>query len=914
MEEKIKKREKEEDFSGIDEFYQTLLKTIPFGMDIVDENGNVFFVNDKLKAIFNEDIVGKKCWEQYRDDHRQCSDCPLRKGINVGETATVETTGALGGKTLQITHTGMIYKGKKAILEIFEDITDRKKTELALRDSEIKYKTLYDSSRDAIMILDPDKGFISGNLATLEMFRCKDEPEFISQSPASLSPDFQPDGSDSSIKAKEAIDKAMKEGSHFFEWKHKRLNGEEFFATVLLTKMNLYGRDILQATVRDVSEQKKTQEQISQAREYAERIISLTPSALFTVDKNRVVTSWNKRAEEITGFTADEVLGKNCLLFADEPCKDKCGLFSNGTSAPVFARECMIRTKGGEKRIALKNSDLFRDKEGNVIGGIESFEDITDRKKAEQGLIDTKKELEAQTWGLKKTNETMKLLYQELEQRNEELKKLDQLKSDFVSTVSHELRTPLAITIEGISLVIDGIVGPVSEKQKDLLKTSKENLDRLGKIINDLLDISKIEAGRLELRRGLTDATKLLKNLADSYQTVVAPKKISLISEIPDESQFLFVDGDKMIQALNNLINNAIKFTKEGGTVEVKLSVREEDILFSVRDDGIGISEKDMKKLFSKFQQFSRTAGPGIKGTGLGLSITKALIEMHGGKIWAESQLGEGTTFFFTVPSYNSIIKEFNNCIDEALKESKETGKPASFLVVQLKNSKEVISQFDENILVDIMNRMIMAIGQVASRPKDRHVIFNQDTIHIILPETDISGSLATARRIKDELLKASFVYDKKEVDLDIKFGIATFPVDAASREDLLAVSYQFMNKPKTILVVDDHPQIVRILQIRLENLGYRTRVALNGKEAIDSIEEELPDLLILDIMMPEMNGYEVYGRLKERPETSGIPVVMLSAHDVDRGNLDSVLPGSVPIIQKTGGFENVITTVENML
>lgn len=329
----------------------------------------------------------------------------------------------------------------------------------------------------------------------------------------------------------------------------------------------------------------------------------------------------------------------------------------------------------------LKELDFDKDKEHIPVLLVSAFTNEDDRLKgldlgatdfiskpliAEEVLarvavqIHIKRLIENMKWVAQKTNEGIKVLYEELKRKNEELQKLDQLKSDFVSTVSHELRTPLAITTEGISLMIDEIPGEINDKQRKILSTSKDNIDRLARIIDDLLDISKIEAGKIELKLKTHDIRQVLHDFIDSYQRVVKRKDINLNLFLPESPVELNFDKDKILQIVSNLVNNAFKFTPEGGTVDVRLDPREKDVLFCVKDSGIGIDKEDMEKLFRKFQQFSRKAGPGIKGTGLGLSISRALVQLHQGDIWAESEPEQGTSFYFTIPR-NIIEKEKND-------------------------------------------------------------------------------------------------------------------------------------------------------------------------------------------------------------------------------------------------------------
>lgn len=254
--------------------------------------------------------------------------------------------------------------------------------------SDEKYRLLYESSSEAIMIVIPQERFIACNPATVKLFACNNEEEFISKTPAELSPEYQPDKQLSVDKAAKMMSIAMEKGKNTFEWVHKRLNGEEFFAIVTLTKMHWGGRDVLQAIVKDINELKNTEKKLREAKEYVELVLNLIPSAVYTVDTSRKIISFNKKAEEITGYTAGEIIGKECRIFAEDPCRDFCGLFADEVKKPVIGKECTIITKDGRRKTVYKNADLIRDAQGRVIAGIESFEDITERKRTEKEKVD----------------------------------------------------------------------------------------------------------------------------------------------------------------------------------------------------------------------------------------------------------------------------------------------------------------------------------------------------------------------------------------------------------------------------------------------------------------------------------------------------------------------------------------------
>jgi len=509
-------------------------------------------------------------------------------------------------------------------------------------------------------------------------------------------------------------------------------------------------KNVNEDLTKEITQRKLAEELAHRAREQAELIYKITPNAIFTVDRDQRITSWNNKAAEITGYTFEEVAGKKCSIFASFPCSGDCGLFNENTAKPVMGEECTIKRKDGRVLYISKNSDYLKDLNGHVIGGIESFNDITERKKEIEKLLyltlaveqspavvvitDTKGNIQyvnprfqsitgytldemmgknprtlksgelpgviykslwnaisaGKTWqgefhnkkkngeffwetalispivdasgvtigflkvaeditARKEAETRLEKAMKDLEAKNIELQKLDKLKTEFVSVVSHELRTPLSITKEGISLVLDKIPGPVNEKQARVLSVAKDNIDRLARIINNLLDISKIEAGKVELKKVNVDITALVRQVMQSFEISAKQKNLGLKMDLPDKNVYAFVDSDRILQVITNLVGNSIKFT-ENGYIEVILKETAHDFECSVTDTGIGISKTDLPKVFEKFQQFSRTPGAGAKGTGLGLSIVKGIVEMHNGKIFVESELGKGSRFTFIIP------------------------------------------------------------------------------------------------------------------------------------------------------------------------------------------------------------------------------------------------------------------------
>jgi len=241
---------------------------------------------------------------------------------------------------------------------------------------------------------------------------------------------------------------------------------------------------------------------------------------------------------------------------------------------------------------------------------------------------------------------------------NEILREHDRLKSEFVSTVSHELRTPLCIFKNIISNAMAGVMGKISRKLYESLQMADQSVDRLSRIISDFLDISRIEANCLELNLRSLDVATVVDDVVGALQTLARAKGITIDIDLCGDARMVKADPDRLAQILTNLIGNAIKFIPANGHITVKTTNCRDHIQFTVEDDGPGLTEQQRELIFDRFVQIHLISGPGEHGTGLGLTITKELVEMHGGRIWVESTLGQGCRFHFTLPGEPALPGE----------------------------------------------------------------------------------------------------------------------------------------------------------------------------------------------------------------------------------------------------------------
>ena len=400
----------------------------------------------------------------------------------------------------------------------------------------------------------------------------------------------------------------------------------------------------------------------------------------------------------------------------------------------------------------------------------------------EQKIQEAKEDVEAAEWGVKKTNEGIKTLYAELEEKNKELQELDRLKSDFIATVSHELRTPLAITKEGISLIKDGVLGHVSEKQAKVLATASDSIDRLSRLITSLLDISKIEAGSGDVKKSFINITEIVEQVVNFFETTIADKGLKLKTNYIEADVDAYADKDKIIQVFTNLISNAIKFT-DHGHIEVLVKEKDSEILCSVADTGKGVAKGDIPKMFVKFQQIDRVHGDGEKGTGLGLSIAKSIIEAHDGEIWVESEQNKGTKVNFTLPKYNEelLLKEY---VDKGIEEADKNNNKMSLIAVSIDN----FSKVKELLTVKKIHSVLRDVDNVLKNNQDGAVGIALKDTHcciLIIPNSSKQGVLSAEGRLK-QAVDDYLMHEKLADKVKLKFGCATYPDEAINSEELI--------------------------------------------------------------------------------------------------------------------------------
>jgi len=479
----------------------------------------------------------------------------------------------------------------------------------------------------------------------------------------------------------------------------------------------------------------KANETLRNAEANLRTMIEQNADGIIIIDRKGIIRFVNDAAESLSGREKEELLGET---FGSAVVKDVT------TEIEVIRKGSEIVT--AEMRVA----EIAW--EGEMVY-LASLHDITERKKAEEKL-----------------KETMKI------------------KSEFISMVSHELRTPLTAMKEGIALVADGLAGEINEEQKELLAISGKNVDRLARMINDVLDFQRIESDNVTFSMKTNDINATAKEVYDTMASSAKNTGVDLILRLNNNLPKASFDSDRITQVLTNLVSNAMKFT-EKGNITIRTGKRNGTIHVSVSDAGCGIKKQDVPRVFDRFEQIAMGGERKTGGTGLGLAITKEIVERHNGTIWVESEFGKGSKFTFTLPIYSTeelFRKYVNDGIEEASKNNTEMSliliSIADFDKLKQKSSKKTISALEgveallENSLRRRGNSLHRAADAVFKLPGEVYALLAN------CGKKNTSGVKERLRQKLDDCLIPQNLVDK----IELLFGCATYPDDAKTSEELI--------------------------------------------------------------------------------------------------------------------------------
>jgi PAS domain S-box-containing protein len=715
--------------------------------------------------------------------------------------------------------------------------------------------------------------------------------------------------------------KASRGIEDIYELTYIRKDGSRFPAVVSVTALRdaqdtiigflLIGTD---NTARKQVEEERTKldQRLRDQHFYTRSLIESNIDALMTTDPRGIITDVNKQTEALTGCTRDELIGAPFKNYFTDSARAEAGINRVLNEGKVTNYELTARARDGTLTVVSYNATTFHDRDRRLQGVFAAARDMTELKRFEQTL----------------------------QQKNVELEAASRMKSEFLANMSHELRTPLNAIIGFSEVLRDGLLGGMTEQQRGFIGDIFDSGQHLLALINDILDLSKVEAGKMILALQPVPVSSLFLESLSVIREKAAARRVRLRLDAEDRLGAINADARKVRQIVYNLLSNAVKFAVEGR--EVTLRARRvaraevgrlagpwrgrtfpladgdvaEFLEISVTDSGIGISPEGLGQLFKPFSQIDSGLARRFEGTGLGLAMVKLLAELHGGTVAVESAVGEGSRFSVWLPFRPPESEPRSEAEEVAAQATLTSDKSAPARPIRpLTGGRTALVVEDDLKAAELIRVQLEAEGfkvlHAASAEAGLALAAQQPvqliTLDIKLPDMDGWGFLArlkttptldripvviisiTADRNKGFALGAAAIMQKpisRRELYEALVGLGLFPV---SRSQTLRV-----------LVVDDDPKAVELAAVGILDLGSVVLRAYGGREAIEVARREAPDLIVLDLMMPDVNGFDVVQALNERPDTAHIPIVVVTAKQLsaeDRAKLNGFV---TTVMEKT--------------
>jgi PAS domain S-box-containing protein len=647
------------------------------------------------------------------------------------------------------------------------------------------------------------------------------------------------------------------------------------------------------------------------AQEHEKKLILDSLSELVVFMDSELKIIWlNKAALDHMGMKMDDVIGRRYqdlyILYKENPGKSpvlKVLESGNEEFGEVVTQDGKVWTV---------TSIPIKDEDGRITGILKTGLDITAHRRSEEKLIQAKLEAE----------------------------KANSAKSEFLANVSHELRTPLNSIIGFSDILLEKVFGELNEKQFRYVNNISTSGKNLLSLINDILDLSKVEAGKMELHYSEFSVNSIFEEVKTVFSPLIQVKSLEVTFNVESGSTMLEADRGRLIQILYNLVSNAIKFTPNGGKVSIYYKESGNRALISVIDTGIGISAEDQVKLFQPFTQLDASSTKQYCGTGLGLALVKKIVNLHQGDIWVESDPGKGSNFTFSLPLRKPL--EFRKASEIGIKDviiEFETNKAASFSINEsAENSQEEV-ELPEICLPekgDSKQELVLIVDDDKSSSELLSIILKDAgygvallysgkkvleaakklkpdviTLDVFLPDTN--GWLVL-RQLKNDPCTASIpvliISMANNNELGITLGATYSFAKPINRIELVnslrEITQKFRFEYPKVLIVDDDENTIELLSSMIEPEGFKAIKAHSGKEGLQKLFSEQPDILILDLIMPEVSGFDVISSMRADVRTKDIPLIVCTSGELTEKNLEelnSELQEHLISILKKGNF-----------
>jgi PAS domain S-box-containing protein len=566
-------------------------------------------------------------------------------------------------------------------------------------------------------------------------------------------------------------------------------------------------------------------------RDYLASIVESSDDAIIGKSPEGIIRSWNAGAEKLYGYTASEVVGQSVFLLVPperrEEVEDSLHRIKQGEG--IAPHETVrVRKGGGSIDVSVTISPL-KNVSGEVVGGSTVARDITARHEIEK------------------------------------------MKDELVSVVSHELRTPLTSIRGALGLLAGGLLRSQPEKGERMLEIAVSNTDRLVRLINDILDLERMESGKMTMEKQACSAADLMTQATESIRDLAEKAGVTVF--VSPHAARLWVDPDRIIQAFINLLSNAIKFSPRGGTIRLSATLQADQILFQIKDQGRGIPQEKRESIFERFQQVDASDRREKGGTGLGLPITRKIVEQHGGRIWVESTLGQGSTFSFTLPflSAKTVLVGLSSGTRKVLVCAVEADiccavravfDPLGYTVMASSSWQEAI----ELAAIDCPDVIFLDSSLPGMESFEPISALRQESHARDIPVIGLGGTAP----------------DKAHLAAMGMAGWVEKPLNEGSLLHALGSVLAKASERPRVLVIEDDVDLGRVLTTIFERHGAVVLHAQTGREAIQVCPKFIPDLLVLDVLMPELDGFGVVEQLRQHEQLQHLPLAVYSVKELD--------------------------------
>jgi PAS domain S-box-containing protein len=684
--------------------------------------------------------------------------------------------------------------------------------------------------------------------------------------------------------------KASRGIEDIYELTYIRKDGSRFPAVVSVTALRdaenviigylLIGTD---NTARKQVEEERTKldQRLRDQHFYTRSLIESNVDALMTTDPRGIITDVNKQTEALTGCTRDELIGAPFKNHFTDSSRAEAAINRVLSEGRVTNYELTARARDGNLTVVSYNATTFHDRDRRLQGVVAAARDVTELKRYEQTL----------------------------QQKNAELQDASRMKSEFLANMSHELRTPLNAIIGFSEVLKDGLLGEMSAQQTGFIGDIFNSGKHLLSLINDILDLSKVEAGKMMLDLEPVPVSSLFVNSLSIVREKAATRHIHLSMEAAEELGSINADARKLKQIVYNLLSNAVKFTTEGGNVALRArrvaraevgrlsgsrptrslpladSEFAEFLEISVIDSGIGISPEGLEHLFKPFNQIDSGLARRFEGTGLGLAMVKLLTELHGGAVAVQSAVGEGSRFTVWLPlrAPDELAIALAKVLATPLIAAPGEARTALIVEDDFKSAELIRVQLEAQGF-KVLHAASAEVALVLAVQQPLALI----TLDIMLPNMDGWEFIGRLKRVPAlahiPVLVISIMADRAK---GFSLGAAAVMQKPISRQELHESLIELGLLPLSqghafkVLVVDDDAQEVEMLSEWIHGLAGTVERAYGGRDAIAAARRELPDLIVLDLLMPEVDGFAVVEALREHPDTASIPILVVTVKQI---------------------------------